>query len=195
MSLSARWSSFRESRLCVGAVRVHPQMRVRRHGDGALEVAERLELGIQWDGIPFHPGHVWVAGRLVARDFRIFNGAQVGVNAGAELILGSGYANVGLSLACFERIEIGEGAAIGEQVMIRDSDNHQILGSGPATAPIVVGDLVWIGARATILKGVTIGDGAVVAAGAVVNRDVPAGALVAGVPARVKRTDVRWDDL
>jgi acetyltransferase-like isoleucine patch superfamily enzyme len=54
------------------------------------------------------------------------------------------------------------------------------------------GNHVWIGMRAMILKGVTIGDGAVVAAGAVVTRDVPARALVGGVPARVLRNDVEW---
>lgn len=51
--------------------------------------------------------------------------------------------------------------------------------------PIVIGDHAWIGLRATILAGVTIGEGAVVMAGAVVTRDVPPYAVVGGVPARV----------
>ena len=51
-------------------------------------------------------------------------------------------------------------------------------------APIVVGNNVWIGSHATILKGVTIGDGAIVAAGAVVTKDVPANTIVGGVPAK-----------
>lgn len=59
-------------------------------------------------------------------------------------------------------------------------------GDGTARA-IVVGNGCWIGARSTILGGVTIGDGAIIAAGAVVTRDVPAHTLVAGVPAVVKR--------
>jgi acetyltransferase-like isoleucine patch superfamily enzyme len=55
-------------------------------------------------------------------------------------------------------------------------------------APIVVGRNVWIGAGATVLQGVTIGDEAVVAAGAVVTGDVPPAVLVTGVPARVARS-------
>jgi maltose O-acetyltransferase len=58
----------------------------------------------------------------------------------------------------------------------------------PATyKPIVIGDYAWIGMRATILGGVTIGEGAVVMAGATVTRDVPPYAVVGGVPARVIR--------
>jgi acetyltransferase-like isoleucine patch superfamily enzyme len=58
--------------------------------------------------------------------------------------------------------------------------------------PVTVSDDVWLGTRAVILKGVTIGRGAVVAAGAIVTRDVPPYAIVAGVPARVVRR--RFDD-
>jgi acetyltransferase-like isoleucine patch superfamily enzyme len=58
---------------------------------------------------------------------------------------------------------------------------------------VTVGDKVWIGARVTVLKGVTIGDGAVVAAGALVTDDVPPRALVGGVPARVLRENVTWE--
>jgi len=55
------------------------------------------------------------------------------------------------------------------------------------TAPVVIKDSVWIGSGAIILRGVTIGEGAAVAAGSVVTKDVPANTLVAGVPARVIR--------
>ena len=54
-------------------------------------------------------------------------------------------------------------------------------------APIVIGDRVWIGSNATVLPGVTIGDGAIVAAGAVVTKDVAPNTVVAGVPARLLR--------
>ena len=63
----------------------------------------------------------------------------------------------------------------------------------PLKGDTVVGNDVWIGARVLILKGITIGDGAVVAAGSVVTRDVPAKALVAGNPARIIKEDVYWN--
>ena len=78
-------------------------------------------------------------------------------------------------------------------MLIRDSDNHTIIGGKEKTAPIKIGNHVWIGARATILKGVKIGDGAVVAAGAVVTRDVPPNTLVGGVPAKIIKENVSWE--
>ena len=89
-------------------------------------------------------------------------------------------------------ITIGSDVVIGHHVIII-TDDHEI---GPPwhrcgdrkARPVVIEDGVWIGARVTLLPGVTIGRGSVVAAGAVVNRDVPPNALVGGVPARILRT-------
>jgi maltose O-acetyltransferase len=86
---------------------------------------------------------------------------------------------------------IGSNVSIGPFVKFI-SDSHEI-GSSTKRAgknrvdPINVGDGAWIGAAAVILGGVTIGPGAIVAAGAVVTRDVPANTIVAGIPARVIR--------
>ncbi len=127
----------------------------------------------------------------VAGDFLMYSGHTVYVGENAVLRLGSGYTNWGLNLACFERIEIGEDVAIAENVAIRDSDNHSV-GTGEVTQPVKIGNHVWIGMNSVVLKGVSIGDGAVVAAGSVVVEDVPARTLVAGVPALVRRADVNW---
>ncbi|WP_156922300.1 acyltransferase [Cohnella thermotolerans] len=92
---------------------------------------------------------------------------------------------------CKRHVKIGSHCAISWDVTITDTDYHTLEGTEP-TMPVVIGDHVWIGCKAVILKGVTIGRGAVVAAGAVVSKDVPARALVAGVPARVVRENVSW---
>jgi len=86
------------------------------------------------------------------------------------------------------------GISIGNDVMIGPKVNLVSAGhptepaqrrNGIVKQPIAIGNNVWIGAAATILPGVTIGENAVVAAGAVVSRDVPANTIAAGVPARV----------
>lgn len=83
-------------------------------------------------------------------------------------------------------IHIGDGALIGHSVVLATL-NHDLNPEKRADLypkPIRIGKNVWIGAHATVLQGVTIGDGAIVAAGAVVTKDVPAGATVGGVPAK-----------
>ena len=132
--------------------------------------------------------------RLICEgSFDFYSGARIYVNKGATLTLGGGYVNHDLRLSCFESITIGKGVVISENVTIRDSDDHTIVGSEKhMTQPVVIGDHVWIGMNVTILKGVTIGSGAVIAAGSVVTRDVPANALAGGVPARIIKTGVSW---
>ena len=84
-------------------------------------------------------------------------------------------------------VTLGDGCQIGHNVVFATL-NHELLPERRGVtrpAPIVLGKKVWVGSNATILQGVTIGDNAVVAAGAVVTKDVPANTIVGGVPARV----------
>lgn len=99
-------------------------------------------------------------------------------------------------IGCNERIEIGKNVMMAQAVTIRDTDHrHDLIDKpmrlqGIQTAPVVIKDDVWISHGAAILRGVTIGTGAIVAAGAVVVNDVPDLTIVAGVPARpIKRRD------
>ena len=91
---------------------------------------------------------------------------------------------------CFQDqagITFGDGALIGHQVVIATL-NHDLDPDNRASmipAPVVIGKNVWIGSHATVLAGVTVGDNSVIAAGAVVTKDVPPSVVVAGVPARV----------
>lgn len=96
------------------------------------------------------------------------------------------------------KIIIGDNCMISYDVVIRtDMHNHQLfdipmIEQGISVKDIVIGNDVWIGYRAYIMPGVTIGNGAIIAAGAIVTKDVPDYAVVAGVPARIKyyRNDI-----
>lgn len=84
-------------------------------------------------------------------------------------------------------VTLGNGCQIGHNVVFATL-NHGLVPEHRHTtypAPIVLGKNVWVGSNSTILQGVTVGDNAVVAAGAVVTKDVPANAIVGGVPAKV----------
>jgi hypothetical protein ELI_0084 len=94
---------------------------------------------------------------------------------------------------CFQDqggITIGDGALIGHQVVLATL-NHDLnpeRRKSMKAAPIVIGKNVWIGAHATVLAGVSIGDNAVIAAGAVVTKDVPPMTVVAGIPAKTVKS-------
>ena len=84
-------------------------------------------------------------------------------------------------------IYIGDGSLIGHEVVIAtlNHDPDPMHRADLHPSPVYIGKNVWIGAHATILPGVHIGDGAVVAAGAVVTKDVPSGVIVGGVPGKI----------
>ena len=106
---------------------------------------------------------------------------------------------VGDNVAIGDRTEIhvGSDCSIGKNTLISwdcciiDRDYHKI-GPGEQKRPIHIGENVWIGCRSLILKGVTIGDGAIIAAGSVVTKDVPPKAVVAGNPAKIVKENVEW---
>jgi acetyltransferase-like isoleucine patch superfamily enzyme/coenzyme F420-reducing hydrogenase beta subunit len=128
----------------------------------------------------------------VMGNFSMYAGSFVRVLGNGVLTTNSGFINEGVQIICGEKITIGDDCNIGREAVIRDYDGHLIGPDEKKSAPIRIGNHVWIGQRAIILKGVTIGDGAVIAAGAIVTKDVPARTLAAGIPARVIREDVDW---
>ena len=104
-----------------------------------------------------------------------------------DLRIGAGvFIGHGAAIASHQSIEIGEGARIGPFAMLLDTDFHEAgkHDSAGGTGAIRIGAGARLGARVTVLRGSTIGNGAVVAAGGVVKGDIPAGAHVAGNPAR-----------
>ena len=156
---------------------------------------------VMTNGIPFIEGHL-----------RIRLGDDVAIDGVSSLTAGKVYDDpvleVGdrvflghqLVVSVCQRVAIGSDVLVSDRVVIADNDGHPLDPvrrrrrepvDRTSVRPVAVEDGAWIGTRAIILKGVTVGHGAVVAAGAVVTRDVPPHALVAGNPARVIRTDVR----
>jgi acetyltransferase-like isoleucine patch superfamily enzyme len=100
------------------------------------------------------------------------------------------FIGAGSEIDIAHRVTIGAHTLLAPGVFITDHTHNAARGillqdQGIRSAPVVIGDDVWLGTKAVVLSGVTIGDGAIVGAGAVVTKDVPAHAIVAGVPARV----------
>ena len=96
----------------------------------------------------------------------------------------------GVRINAAESITIGDSCMIANGAYITDSDWHGIydrVSHAQVSKPVVIADNVWIGDHATILKGVTVGENSVVAAGAVVTKDVAANTIVAGNPATIIR--------
>ena len=123
----------------------------------------------------------------------------------AQISIGSRtHVGGGTILAAARNIEIGDDVLVAFDALITDHNSHSLCfaerssdvrewirgrkdWSHVPVAPVRIGNKAWIGARAIILKGVTIGEGAVVGAGSVVTRDVPDWTIVAGNPARIIR--------
>lgn len=96
-------------------------------------------------------------------------------------------------IGCNDQITIGNNVMIASAVTIRDTDHSfsdlstPMIDQGISTAPIVIGNNVWIGHGAVITKGVTISNGVIIGANAVVTKDVPENAIVGGIPAKIIR--------
>jgi acetyltransferase-like isoleucine patch superfamily enzyme len=148
------------------SVRVVGRVRTEVHGDGVLIFGERCV----------------VRGTLLRSEFVVYGGGRIEIG---EMT----FINYGVSLTARRLVQIGKQCHIGPFVTVSDNDEHSIEDKYllPPSSAVIIEDRVWLGAKATVLKGVRIGHDAVVGAGAVVTRDVPPRSIVTGVPARVIR--------
>lgn len=97
-------------------------------------------------------------------------------------------------IRCVSKISIGNDCAISWNVTIMDSDGDYEITTGTRNSPreVRIEDNVWIGHGTSILKGVTIGKGSIIAAHSLVNKDVPPNTIYGGVPARLIRENIQW---
>ena len=170
---------------------------IKRDKGSNFDIKGKLRFGATWNGINHFRSSIAaknLSHLIVEGEFSAYEGCIITIEKGATLKIGSGYINSNSRIYCFHKITIGKDVAISEEVTIRDSDNHRVLYDGyEMSKPIVIGDRVWIGFQATILKGVTIGEGAIIAAGALVAKDVPPNCLVGGVPATILKRNITWE--
>lgn len=135
--------------------------------------------------------------QCIIHDYLYCNsGVSIVVAANARLVIKEALMNNNARIYCSKHIEIGEEVLIGDNVSVRDTDNHRIYYEGHVqeiSSPVIIEDHVWIGINSTILKGVRIGKGAIIAAGSVVTKDIPAGCLAGGIPAKVLKQNVSWE--
>lgn len=139
------------------------------------------------------PKLINLAGALIGKDTKIYNGLEIAPIGGAKYLkIGkASFINSDVRFQCLKggEITLGDHVQIGPRCEF-ETLNHDIKYTEGKQRqntykPIVVEDHVWIGAGCIILQGVTIGKGSIVAAGAVVNKNVPPNTIVAGVPAKV----------
>ena len=121
-------------------------------------------------------------------------GAYIEIVNGGKLTIGQGAANVGLTVMCAKEVTIGNGVRIGRNVSIRVWNGpHVIINDHYRNhAPVHIENHVWLCTGCTIMPGVTVGEGAVVAANATVTKDVPPHSLVGGSPAKVLKENIEW---
>lgn len=122
-------------------------------------------------------------------------GSIICIHDNCTLSVGDGtYFSGDTKINVWDSVTIGDNCLISWDVIILDSDSHTVILDKPQekTKPVVIGNHVWIGCGAIILKGVHIGDNSIIAAGSIVTKDIPANCLAAGNPAKVIKHDINW---
>ena len=138
--------------------------------------------------------HLSGCGEVVLGEGVSFNGTVVPVElvtyeSGRIEIGDHTFINYGSSIAARASVKIGAHCLLGHYTFVMDNDQHDVVRHTvlPQSAPVIIEDHVWIGSKAVILPGVRIGSRAVVGAGSIVTKDIPARCVAAGNPARVLR--------
>lgn len=136
-------------------------------------------------------------GKLIVNGtVRLLSGATLQVQKEASIEIGEAYINHNVTIIAANNMKLGNGLLISRNVTIFDSDFHKIIDSTDkqinTARNVEIGDHVWIGVNATLLRGTRIGEGAVIAAGSVVGGKIKEGTMAAGNPAR-SYSEIKWE--
>ncbi len=161
--------------------------RVWSHAQLAARIQTRLDPSVVLLGTPEVQG----TGRIsFGQNLYLYRELYFETQDRGEIRIGNNVVmSRGVHIVAFSRVTVGDGTMIGEYTSIRDANHRHgghcvVRDSRYTSAPIKIGRNVWIGRGVTILPGVVIGDDAVVGANAVVTKNVPAGTVAVGIPAR-----------
>ena len=168
-----------------------------RSGVGWLRALVWLRLhGVEHDGFPSfmgsaplldNRGTIRLGAHVATRSHQVRPSLATGP-AGLLTIGDRTFVNQGAVLHAELSVTIGSRVLIGDHTAVCDTDFHEVApGAGVRTAPVVVGDDVWLARGVVVLPGATIGEGTVVAAGSVVRGELPPWVVAAGSPARPVR--------
>jgi acetyltransferase-like isoleucine patch superfamily enzyme len=189
-----RMFNFKYARLIVRMLRKKLSLGARLKLDGLTFIGPRVVLEVGKDAQLELGRWSWIGH---GTKIRCHEGR---VSIGAKTVMGQE-----CTISAFQHVKIGRECVIADRVMFIDFDHgvveveRPIRLQGIYKRDVTVGNNVWIGYGACILRGVTVGDNAIIGTNAVVTKDVPANAVVAGLPARVIRmrprpTRMRWED-
>ena len=134
---------------------------------------------------------------IIHGNVSIHKACKIMIGPNATLSIGTRtYINEHSRIQCREHIEIGERCVISWNVNILDTDEHKIYINNveqPKTAPIKIGDHVWIGANATILKGCNIKDNVIIGANSLITKDCDSNNIYAGNPGKIIKRNSQWE--
>lgn len=201
------WINHRKNTVrSVGSITVEPNVTFNIHPSAKINLENGLILGHSDIRGFYYPtvlkieenAELTVHGGPLTRyantSYLVRSGACIEIVNNGKLTLGQGACNVNLTIMCAKEITIGNGVRIGRNVSIRDFNGVHVIVNDTYKnyAPVHIGDHCWLCSGCTIMPGVTIGEGAVVAANATVTKDVPPHSLVVGSPAKVIKENIEW---
>jgi acetyltransferase-like isoleucine patch superfamily enzyme len=170
----------RDPRLAAALINAQVQIRGKARLPLSVRLIGRIRLRGNGD-VEFGQG-VTLVGDVVPVEFVSYDGARISIGDHS-------FINYGSSISAYQHVKIGRHCLLGHHTLIVDRNEHGVEQRelAPPPAPVVIEDHVWIGSRAIILPGISIGHHSVIGAGSVVTKDVAANCLVVGNPARVVR--------